>query len=478
MRTAVTALVVAAVTITTSVAACPSPPGPRHPARIADLPWHYVVAHRGAGAYLAPENTEQALRRGNADPDVDMLEFDVRVLRDGAGAVWHDATVDRISTSTGPVSSLDSAAYTRLVIDASRWFGGGVADTHPILLDHVLDEFGGRRLLLAHPKGTAATRLVVEEVRRRGLADAVLVQTFSRSDLKLVIAARLNGQLLIGSTTQAAVDTPAAVRADGITRVSLDSGLPDATIRAYVAAGLTVAAWNVDRQYRRDRLHALGVRGIDSNDPVYARGDVARYRRTSDPFATQTWWYGQLGQRQSPERLGASARGRFIAPDRWHIDRGEYPLFVLQGWASPADPTAYTLSLRMRYDSLGADRTRWGGVYFAARNDAAFNDKDAPLNGGYTAILRTDGTLAVYRKDPTRTVLLGSIATPALSRGTIVKMRISVRGSTLTVTRYGVPDNTIRVDDATYRGGHLFLGRSASRGHQGPGLSFENVTIG
>src|SRR2546430_194112 len=108
---------VATTAFATPVSAAPRPsakgpsPTPRVPLRLADLPQHYFIAHRGAGAFLAPENTEQALQRGNSE-DADMLEFDVRVLTDGAGGIWHDATVDRISTSTGSVDDLNSAAFS------------------------------------------------------------------------------------------------------------------------------------------------------------------------------------------------------------------------------------------------------------------------------------------------------------------------------------------------------------------------------
>ncbi|TQL98608.1 glycerophosphoryl diester phosphodiesterase [Actinoallomurus bryophytorum] len=466
---------------TTSAAALdPTPsPSPRtqFKVRLADLPTRYFIAHRGAGAYVAPEDTAQALDHGNDEPDADLLEFDVRVLTDGVGGVWHDPTVDRVSTSTGSVDALSSTAFSKLVIDSSSWFGGGVANTHPILLDQVLSEFGGKRLLLAHPKDTAAMKLVIDEVTRRGLTDAVQVQTLSRSDLKLAIAAGLNGQLLIQDAAQAQVDTPAAVKADGIKRVSIQDELSDGVIRDYVNAGLLVSVWNVDRQYRRDHLYALGVRGIDSNDPTYVSGDTARYGRGRDPFSTQTWWYGQIGQAQTADALTASKRGRFIAPNWWHVNLGEYPLFVLQGWASPL-PKTYKLKLQMRYDSLGKDRKRWGGVYFSAKNDSAYSDADSSLNGGYSAILRTNGTLGLYRKDAGKTVTLKTLSTTALKKGHVAGLTISVSGSSVTVTRTDGPDKKITVKDTKYRGRYVFLGRHASAGHEGPGVSFANVTVG
>jgi glycerophosphoryl diester phosphodiesterase len=481
VRASLTALIAVGLVATTSASAAAADPSPTprtsFKVRLADLPTRYFIAHRGAGAYVAPEDTEQALDRGNSEPDADMLEFDVRVLTDGVGGVWHDPTVDRVSTSTGPVDDLSSTAFSKLTIDANSWFGGGVSNAHPILLDQVLSEFGGKRLLLAHPKDTAAMKLVIDEVTGRGLTDAVQVQTFSRSDLKLAVDAGLNGQLLIQDAAQAAVDTPAAVLADGIKRVSVQDKLSDGVIRDYVKSGLLVSVWNVDRQYRRDQLYALGVRGIDSNDPTYVSGDTAIYRRDRDPFSTQTWWYGQISQTQTADALTASKRGRFIAPNWWHVNLGEYPLFVLQGWASPL-PESYTLKLQIRYDSLGKDRTRWGGVYFSAKNDSAYSDADSSLNGGYSAILRTNGTLGLYRKDAGKTVTLKTLATAALKKGQVASLHISVSGSSVTVTRVDGPDKKITVKDTKYRGGYVFLGRHASAGHEGPGVSFANVTVG
>ncbi|MEV5751267.1 glycerophosphodiester phosphodiesterase family protein [Actinoallomurus sp. NPDC052308] len=444
--------------------------------RLTDLPQRFFIAHRSAGAFLAPENTEQALKAGVADPDADLLEFDIQVLKDGVGGVMHDPTVDRVTTGTGNVADFDSAAFQKLVIDAPSWFGGKATTTHPLLFTQVLDEFAGKTRLLAHPKTTEAMRLVIDELTRRNLTGSVMVQTFSRSDAVLAEQAGITAQVIVGGAQQATIDTPEAIKADGLKRVSVWSALPDSLIASYVKAGLTVACYDVNRQYRRDELYRLGVQGIDTNDPPYVRGDVARYRRTRDPFTTQNWWYGQISQSQYPEALGPRQRGRFIAPGWWHVNLGDYPLLALQGWA--VLPKSYTLRLKMRWDSLGTDKSRWGGVYFSAVRDSAFTSADSPLNGGYLAVLRRDGTLILYRKDAGHTTRLKSVRTPALKKGTIATLRISVTKSSVTVVRYDGPDKSITAKDSRYRGRYLYLGRYASTGHQGPGLSFGGVSIG
>ena len=80
-----------------------------------------VVAHRGS-RYLWPENTmvafEGAVRAGATH-----IETDVRTTADGVVVCIHDATVDRTTSGSGPVSgfthselgALDAGEEVRLV---------------------------------------------------------------------------------------------------------------------------------------------------------------------------------------------------------------------------------------------------------------------------------------------------------------------------------------------------------------------------
>ena len=63
-----------------------------------------VCAHRGASG-THPENTlsafAEAVRLG-----CDMIEFDVRMTKDGECVILHDATVDRTTRGTGNIWDL------------------------------------------------------------------------------------------------------------------------------------------------------------------------------------------------------------------------------------------------------------------------------------------------------------------------------------------------------------------------------------
>jgi len=72
----------------------------------------YVAAHRGWSSKY-PENTLEAFEAA-LTLDVDQLETDVRVTKDGELVLMHDPTVDRTTNGTGRVSELTLAELKEL----------------------------------------------------------------------------------------------------------------------------------------------------------------------------------------------------------------------------------------------------------------------------------------------------------------------------------------------------------------------------
>ncbi|MFC4911033.1 glycerophosphodiester phosphodiesterase [Actinomadura gamaensis] len=425
------------------------------------LPQRFFIAHRASGSFLAPENTAAAFESGIRDPDADLLEFDVQVLRDGVGGVWHDLSVNRITPETGRADARTSKQFKRLRIDAHTWFGGTARDTHPLLLDEVLASYAKRKQLLAHPKDSRAARLVIRHVVARHLTGHVQMQTNTLSDAVAARRAGITAQFLIGTEREAV--SPKTIRRAGIQRVSINSQLPDSLIAKYVRAGLVVACFNVESQTRRDDLYRLGVRGIDTDDPVYLHG--TRYRRTSDPFATGTYAPGHMGATQTAAAMTQYQRGRFTAPDWWTIPYGRADLYTRQGWARL--DRSYTLRATVRFDRLGAHRSDAAAVHFSSPTDDPFGARTP----GYDLSLREDGRL-VLTKDHRQ---LASVRTPAITRaGTTATLTVTVAPWTITVQRAGT--RGVTVSDTSYRGHYLYLGR-INAGHDGPQLSFHDVSV-
>ncbi|HLM54792.1 MAG TPA: glycerophosphodiester phosphodiesterase family protein, partial [Pyrinomonadaceae bacterium] len=145
------------------------------------------MGHRGASAH-APENTlaafELALEAG-----ADGFEFDVRLARDGAAVVIHDATLERTALRPGRVESMTSAELQE--VDAGSWFNlrspalarDPFARERIPLLSTVFDRFGKRaRLLYVELKSEDATlraplaRQVVRLIRASGLEGNTVVK--------------------------------------------------------------------------------------------------------------------------------------------------------------------------------------------------------------------------------------------------------------------------------------------------------------
>lgn len=78
---------------------------PKHPMFENDRP--LVMAHRG-GADLAPENTLAAFRHA-VNLDVDLIELDIHLTKDGHIVAIHDDTIDRTTDGTGRVNDLTLA---------------------------------------------------------------------------------------------------------------------------------------------------------------------------------------------------------------------------------------------------------------------------------------------------------------------------------------------------------------------------------
>ncbi len=71
------------------------------------------ISHRG-GALLWPENTLFAFEHAVREYQTDMIELDVHATSDGEIVVAHDATLERCTDGTGPLSRLRWAEVAKL----------------------------------------------------------------------------------------------------------------------------------------------------------------------------------------------------------------------------------------------------------------------------------------------------------------------------------------------------------------------------
>ncbi len=147
------------------------------------MPARGICAHRGASD-THPENTLAAFREA-IQLGAHMIEFDVALTKDGKLVLMHDATVDRTTDGSGPVSDLTLAELKAL--DAGSWKGQEFKDERIPTLDETLAMMPENIWLNVHLKGRAE---LAEKATRRIVAHQRLHQAFLASGSKAARAAK------------------------------------------------------------------------------------------------------------------------------------------------------------------------------------------------------------------------------------------------------------------------------------------------
>ncbi|MDQ3068251.1 MAG: glycerophosphodiester phosphodiesterase [Acidobacteriota bacterium] len=242
-----------------------------------------VYAHRG-GLALSPENTIAAFDRGMSE-GADGLELDVRLSRDGVAVVHHDATLERTTNRSGPVSALTADELARA--DAGHQFasGGGFPFRGQGIgvprLDEVLRRYPGARLIIEMKGDSPALgEAVADVVTRAGAAERALLASFS---LRTVRAARrARPEVRTGASTPEVRTTlfrswlglaPSAPEYFGF-QLPEKAGrlrvISPRFVRTVTGAGLSVAVWVVNEEADMRRLLDWGVTGLITDRPDLA----------------------------------------------------------------------------------------------------------------------------------------------------------------------------------------------------------------
>lgn len=226
------------------------------------------IAHRGASGE-APEHTRAAFRRA-LEYQVDMIELDVHLSRDGELVVIHDDDLGRTTNGAGRVRDLDLAGLRAL--DAGAWFGAPFAGERILTLGEVIDRIGGTRLNVelksARPDWRNQALRLVDILRRTDRVDSTVVSCFDPEALAVVRDvepdARL-GLLWAQTDMDAAWDWAERLRATSFhPHWTLATA---ATLAAAHHRQLAVLVWTVNEVALMGQLVTAGVDGIISDFP-------------------------------------------------------------------------------------------------------------------------------------------------------------------------------------------------------------------
>ncbi|MEU2134723.1 hypothetical protein [Streptomyces sp. NPDC018352] len=287
----------------------------------------------------------------------------------------------------------------------------------------------------------------------------------------------------------------ADLTAAGIEWIALSSRFADSVFTAYKGAGLQVLMRGTSRQSEYTRVAALGIRGAMQFDPSYYRGPGTvpglgghGYRTEFDPWEHRRMGTGQLSFQTDLQNVlasGGHVRGRtedaeqgLILPSGW--GNGRDRTAVLCGWECPmTSPTAYTVKLDLKWDSLGAASGAVArmGLLFGAVTDADLyswpqddptlnpTKKPAAVPNCYRAFVRQNGEigLGLFAADGSYT-LLATRSAPAVVAGEWNSYELNVTATQLTFTRTAANGTkyTVTAADSTWRGTYFWAEKTES----------------
>ena len=212
-----------------------------------------IIGHRGA-AGLAVENSLEAFETA-FDHGVDGIELDVKFLH-GKLMVFHDDTLDRVTNTAGPISSLTEQQLSQV-----RLLNG---EPIPTLAD-VWDITPPDVFINVELKGRSTGKPTAEFIRTH--SHRYLLSSFIFDELRESISLRpeTTKAILMREPSSKAFDTAAELQAQYIHL--WDKFVDSELVNQCLNAGLQVSVFTVNESTRANELIAMGVSTLFTDVP-------------------------------------------------------------------------------------------------------------------------------------------------------------------------------------------------------------------
>lgn len=245
----------------------------------------FIIAHRGASAQ-APENTLFAFRRALAD-GAEGIECDVRLARDQAPVIFHDAWLKRTGLRDGKLSDFTSKELAKT--NVGEWFNLRFPKkardeyrqaTVPALAE-LFELMRSNRLLIyvelkcEHGLHRRLAQTVASEIKNFNFENRVVIKSFNHDAAREI-------KRLLPEVKTAALFAPRPMRVLKPTNelllpalhleadeISLHYSLAtERTVRKASAADLNTVIWTANHVGWVRRALRLGIYGIITNNPA------------------------------------------------------------------------------------------------------------------------------------------------------------------------------------------------------------------
>lgn len=222
-----------------------------------------IISHRGAMAY-EPENTLRSMKKALTF-DIDYIEFDVHVTKDGALVVIHDDTVDRTTNGKGFVADM--------TLDQIKKLDAGKGEQVPTLQEvlHCIDRKVKVLVEIAGflPAAEKVADVINQYVEEKGWHyDDFMVCSFKHAELKRFHA--LIPQIpLVACTSGVPLSYAKMAEEVGAQYVATENLYlgDDAFIKDAHARNIKFILYTIDEPEYLDRYKSFGIDGVITNAP-------------------------------------------------------------------------------------------------------------------------------------------------------------------------------------------------------------------
>jgi glycerophosphoryl diester phosphodiesterase len=271
---------------------------PRYAGTLVTVPPRPLVfAHRGFGD-LGPDNSLYAVERA-LEGGMDGVDVDGQLTRDGEIVIFHDLSVDRLTSGTGPVRG--KTRDEMLALDLGPKYNAAIHGANVHTFEDFVREVNrrGAGILMVELKvpGLGASGIearAVEIIQRYNAHDRVILSSFNpfvlyrvkRLDPRvrtclIFMDTNWNPQLLAEIKPADRVDLPWMVRQEFIRRalrklikpdlLSINHEVDAAVTNRLIAKGWPVFIWTVNDEADIRAVLARKPYGVISDQPVRAR---------------------------------------------------------------------------------------------------------------------------------------------------------------------------------------------------------------
>ncbi len=233
------------------------------------MPNPLIIAHRGDSSN-ALENSAEAFRLALSVP-VDMIEFDLRMSRDGVFYAMHDKRTGRTADR-----NVDLEQAVSPEIGGMRLKNGEPIPT----LDDVLRLVAGRAGINIEIKSDGAGAALARHLFYYRYSGFIVVSSFKEAEVRSVRAVMPDLPVAVIYDTFF-IRHVAEYRSRGYTLISLRRNtVTEPLVRACHANGVAMYVWTVDDEEEMRRCIEWGVDGIYTNKPALLKDILNKPRMT------------------------------------------------------------------------------------------------------------------------------------------------------------------------------------------------------